>query len=814
MSIHITSTGVCRASEKVFERLHVEGLSPELSVSPLPPASGPQDTQELPCSLYELDRDAESQDLVAVYPIPTLPQARLSLGVWSSAGKLVHSEARDVDFESIKWQSRINYRLHKNLCAAIRNYDDAHSPLGVARIAAKRVIPCDTHIIVRGEVRLPHLGKHDMQLRFLDDSLSPIGEKLVSMGSSVVPTRVTPSLKELSYQFSVHLPWNLERIHLLAWDAAHPWHVCSHILMRETYEAMVRETDQLFLHAGADPYYPAWLASHRATSYELEEERRLRLPITPKFSIIVPLYKTPESFFVEMLDSVTAQTYPNWELILVNASPEETRLCELVEQACQQDARVKEVRLEENGGISLNTNAGIRRAQGDFVCFFDHDDVLEPDLFFEYAKALNQHPDIDLLYCDEDKLNPRGEFCAPYFKPDFNIDLLRDNNYICHLLAIRKSLLDILEPNTPEFDGAQDHNLTLQAVEHARRVHHVPRVLYHWRISETSTAANADSKPYANEAGIKAVSAHLRRLGIEATVELARFPFMYAVHYLPPKDLPLVSIIIPTRDHADVLEHCVESILEKTTYQNYEILLVDNRSEEPETDEYYRRVLQEHPERVRLEHWDEAFNFSKIINHGVRCAKGDYLLLLNNDTEVITPEWVDRMLGICAREDVGACGVRLYYPDDTIQHAGIVVTDKDAGHFAQDMPRGNNWGYFNLADCQRDLSAVTGACMMTKRSAFEAVGGFEERLSVAFNDVDFCLKLREQNLLVVYTPEVELYHFESLSRGTDLTEEQLVRNHQERAYLYQRWVSHYVKSDPYYTPNLRETIELARYYHF
>ena len=513
-----------------------------------------------------------------------------------------------------------------------------------------------------------------------------------------------------------------------------------------------------------------------------------------------------------MAESVKSQSYANWELILVNASPDNQELKARVEQETARDNRIKSITLAENKGISENTNAGVAAASGDFVSFFDHDDILEPDLLFSYAEAIENNDNVDLLYCDEDKLMPDGKLAQPFFKPDFNIDLLRNNNYICHMLTIRKSLLDTLEPNTKEFDGAQDHNLTLRAVEKARNVHHVAKVLYHWRLSETSTAANADSKPYATIAGIKAVQNHLDRLGLNAKVEQARRPFTYKVTYAAPDSHPLVSIIIPTKDHADILDNCITSIVEKSTYDNYELVIIENNSTENTTFEYYDKLQAKYPAIVRLVTWEHEFNFSKLMNFGVSHAKGNYLLLLNNDTEVITPNWIETMLGICAREDVGAVGAKLYYPDNTIQHAGLCVTGGVAGHLCQSMPK-DNWGYFALNDAQQDFSAVTAACIMTKRSEYEKVGGFTEDLQVAFNDVDFCLKLREINDLIVYTPEVELYHYESISRGVENNTDKQIRFHKEVAYMNYRWANYYVEGDPYMNPNFTVGEPGNRYYH-
>lgn len=380
------------------------------------------------------------------------------------------------------------------------------------------------------------------------------------------------------------------------------------------------------------------------------------------------------------------------------------------------------------------------------------------------------------------------------------------------MLTIRKSLLETLTPSTSEYDGAQDHNTTLQAVEKARKVWHVPHILYHWRISETSTAADANSKPYATTAGIKAVQSHLDRLGIRAEVSQSRRPFTYKINYLIPESRPLVSIIIPNKDHSDVLRTCIDSIIEKSTYDNYEIIIVENNSVEKETFEYYSHIERVHSKVIRVERWPAEFNFSKLMNFGASKASGDYLLLLNNDTEVLSPNWIETMLGICAREDVGIVGVKLLYKDDTIQHAGLCVTGGVAGHLHCNLPK-DNWGYFAFADAEQDLSAVTAACMMTKRSVFDEIGGWTEDLAVAFNDVDFCLNAREKDYLVVYTPEVELYHYESLSRGLENNIEKKIRFHKEIAYMNYRWAKYYVAGDPYINRNFTSDEPFNRYYH-
>lgn len=803
-------SGTCRGDGKMYVRLLVSGLvdGRTLKAGAVSPSDIP-----IPCGIYEVlssEREYE-RAFVLVLPILQIRNASCDIVAIDEEGVAHERQTFSINFEKAKWQSRMNYRFNKDLCREIRDYDKIGSYSKISMEFWDCVSDSDTNIM-RGLVRLPFAEDSCLGISCANDSLEEIAITPVFLSDVKVRSEVAEDVFLREVQFSIRVPSKIQNLIFCLTDKAHPEFDSFEAIEDHEYRRIRDASNRIMLSAQSDPCYPAWFEKHRVELGTLAKQHETFFEYRPLFSIVVPLYKTPEPFFRDMLDSVISQSYGRWELILVNASPEDEVLAGLVDGAVSGDKRVKCVTLDANLGISENTNAGLSSASGDFVSFFDHDDLLEPDLLFEYAKALNAHEDIDMLYCDEDKLLPDGTFAEPFFKPDFNIDLLRDNNYICHLLTIRKSLLDTLEPNTAEYDGAQDHNMTLQVSENARRIYHVSRVLYHWRISESSTAANADNKPYATQAGIRAVQNHLDRLGIRARVSQSRRPFTYSVDYLPPEEEPLVSVIIPTKDHSDVLRTCVESVLRKTTYANYEIVIIENNSVEPKTFAYYAELEKEHGDRVRVEYWPAEFNFSKLINFGVTKANGDFLLLLNNDTEVITPRWMDRMVGICSRDDVGIVGVRLYFRDETIQHAGVCVSGGVAGHLARNLPKGN-WGYFSLGDATQDMSAVTAACMMTKRAIFEEVGGFSEELAVAFNDIDYCLKVREREQLVVYTPEVELFHYESLSRGFESNAEKRIRFHREVSFMNFRWAEYYVKGDPYVNPNFSTNEPFNCYYH-
>ena len=807
--MRVVTTGVCRGNWKIYQQLKIEGIHEASSVTA---QATTDDNRRLPLSLLKFgDNSDESNSYVLVIPDPDVRTIIIELNEINSDGRTMSSDSISLNCKNIKWESRLNYKIKPDMCSKLRNYDNV-SEFDMATIDFWQCIEDSNEYILRCTVRTPYRSDSQIKVRCLDRTLNEVNLTTVDFGSNVTSVGFTAEKKQLETQLSIRMPKAFDRYYFIIDDQNHPSFSSFDCLTPDKLGLLLEETNFLFTHAQIDPEYPEWFTEHKATIGALEKQRKIAFTGAPKFSIIVPLYNTPIPFFNDMAESVKSQSYANWELILVNASPDNQELKARVEQETARDNRIKSITLAENKGISENTNAGVAAASGDFVSFFDHDDILEPDLFFSYAEAIENNDNVDLLYCDEDKLMPDGKLAQPFFKPDFNIDLLRNNNYICHMLTIRKSLLDTLEPNTKEFDGAQDHNLTLRAVEKARNVHHVAKVLYHWRLSETSTAANADSKPYATIAGIKAVQNHLDRLGLNAKVEQARRPFTYKVTYAAPDSHPLVSIIIPTKDHADILDNCITSIVEKSTYDNYELVIIENNSTENTTFEYYDKLQAKYPAIVRLVTWEHEFNFSKLMNFGVSHAKGNYLLLLNNDTEVITPNWIETMLGICAREDVGAVGAKLYYPDNTIQHAGLCVTGGVAGHLCQSMPK-DNWGYFALNDAQQDFSAVTAACIMTKRSEYEKVGGFTEELQVAFNDVDFCLKLREINDLIVYTPEVELYHYESISRGVENNTDKQIRFHKEVAYMNYRWANYYVEGDPYMNPNFTVGEPGNRYYH-
>ena len=564
-----------------------------------------------------------------------------------------------------------------------------------------------------------------------------------------------------------------------------------------------------------DEEYAEWFAAHSASEQTLAEQRMTHLTQQPKVSLLVPTWNTPRDYLAAMIESVKAQTYANWELCIADASVKTNgsgaterneEVAGILREYAGSDSRIKVSFLEENLGISGNTNEAAKLAGGDFIALLDHDDLLAPDALFEMVQAINLNPEADVVYSDEDKIDMEGvRHFDPNLKPDFSPDLLRSHNYITHLLVIRKELFDRLGGFRSEYDGAQDYDLVLRATENARRVVHVPRVLYYWRNHPNSTAQNPQSKMYAYEAGRKAIEAQLSRKKIPGKVEMMELWGLYHVRYGTPGD-PLVSVIIPNMDHHKDLERCVASLYEKNRYRNIEVLIIETNSRDKETFPAYRKLKERYP-GIRILRWEKPFNYSAINNYGAAAAKGDYLLLLNNDTQVIEPDSIGEMLGICMRKDVGCVGAKLLYEDDTVQHAGIILGPGGfAGHVFHGLKK-EDVGFKMRARITGNWSAVTAACLMIRKEVFMSVGGLGEEYAVALNDVDLCLKVRREGYVNVMTPFALWHHYESRSRGYEDTPEKKERFDAEVALFRSRWGDDVDRGDPYYNPNFAKDKE-------
>ena len=546
--------------------------------------------------------------------------------------------------------------------------------------------------------------------------------------------------------------------------------------------------------------YQIWIRENEPTVEEIEQQRKTEFKINPKISIIIPMYNTPKKFFEELVDNMIRQTYPNWELCLADGSLERNSKIEAI---CKKDKRIKYKFIGLNKGISGNTNAALKLATGDYIALLDHDDLLPIYSLYEVVKCINANPDVEFIYTDEDKFEKLGgKRYDPYFKSDFAPDTLRANNFICHFSIFKKELMDKLGGFRSEYDGAQDFDIILRMSENTNKIIHIPKILYHWRVHEQSTAkSGGTAKPYAYDAGIRALEDHIKRLGLKGTVRHGNTLGTYKIDYEVIGN-PKVSIVIPNKDYISTLKVCLKSITKLTTYDNYEIVIVENNSEEEKTFEYYKSI--DGKNKIRVVYYPEKeFNYSKIINFGVKNSTGDYIIQLNNDTELMTPNWLEEMLGLAQREDVGAVGAELFYPDRTIQHAGIIVgIGGVAGHVFKNIPKGIH-GYFSKDAMVQNLSAVTAACIMTPKSIYEEVGYMDEKFKVAFNDVDFCLKIREKGHLIVYNPYVQFLHYESKSRGFEDTPEKQIRFKTEIDRFQDKWGDFLDKGDPYYNINLR-----------
>ena len=540
-----------------------------------------------------------------------------------------------------------------------------------------------------------------------------------------------------------------------------------------------------------------------------KEERETVFDRMIKISILVPLYNTPEPFLRDMITSVLNQTYQNWELCLADGSDaEHEEVGRICREYLEKDSRIVYQKLLKNEGISGNTNECLKLATGEYIGLFDHDDILHPSTLYEYVKAVNEQ-DADYIYCDETTFRNGdiNKMLTMHFKPDYAVDNLRANNYICHFSVFAKRLLEGEELFRSRFDGSQDHDMILRMTDRAKHIVHIPKLLYYWRCHEGSVASGIDAKPYVVAAAKGAVADHLKRHGFThfQITSTRAFETIFKIRYEIIGD-PMISIVIPNKDHAADLKRCITSILEKSTYENYEIVVVENGSETKEIFDYYTSLKEYDNIRVVTYEKPEGqngFNYSAVNNFGVKQTKGDYILLLNNDTEVITVNWMEELLMYAQREDVGAAGAKLYYGNKTIQHAGVVLqlgAHRTAGHSHYGQSR-ENLGYMGRLCYAQNVSAVTGACLLVKKSLFKEVGGLDESFAISLNDVDFCLKLREKGLLNVFTPFAELYHYESVSRGLDDSGEKAERYNRESAHFRDKWKTVLEKGDPYYNPN-------------
>jgi GT2 family glycosyltransferase len=743
-----------------------------------------------------------------------------------------------------KWKSRLNYKLHHSTALKIRNYD-GYEPSERAWVDISDVIPDKQIGIFRGIARIPEDRIGAIGLSCAVDLSDVAGGTATcddagavatgdegdaasggaagnAMGSAIIlkdKCRTSPRDKNVRYrefEFSIRAPLGAGR-YTFKVSVEGEQLDGGLVLLKDEVEAMLYNSRKYVINAQNDPEYDGWFARHKISVQEANEQRFAMLSCEPAFSIVVVLRDLNRVDFAAMVESVVNQTYPVWQLVLVDSGCLCEELAIEVAALAQKESRAVAVKADRTSASAESDaealNCGLAASVGDFVCFLNQGDTLEPDCLFEYVRTVCDYSDCDIIYCDEDILRPDGAYTAPFFKPCYSPAQLEARNYFGNLLCIRKSLVDEVGGIYPGYDCAQMYDLTLRASEKARKIEHVARVLYHNRVTAGDEATDAQfdvdraSDVAQTDDEVRALQAHLNRLGVKAVVRQGALPHAYTLDYrdmFASGDAPRVSVVIPSKDASGMLKDCVDSIYALGGYSNLEVIAVENNSVEPDTFAMYK-YLESTYGTFKVVTWDkgEGFNFSSIVNYGVEVARGELVLLLNNDTKAITKGWIAQLVGDVLREGVGAVGVKLYYADDTVQHAGVVVANECAAHINLSLPRDCE-GYFGSALVAQNFSAVTAACVMVRRDAYEQVGGFDKTLAVAFNDVDFCLSLRAAGYEVVFDPSVELYHFESVSRGYEDTEEKAQRFAREVDYLSDKWRSFYKAGDPYINQNFVE----------
>lgn len=546
-------------------------------------------------------------------------------------------------------------------------------------------------------------------------------------------------------------------------------------------------------------FYQEWIEKNEKEIYDLED-----LAFKPFISVITPVYNTNEKYLEMMIESVLKQTYTNWELCIADdASNNET--LQTLKRYSELSKNIHIVYRDTNGHISEASNSALSLAKGEYVVLLDHDDMLAPNALYEMVKKLNDNRRLKLIYSDEDKIDEKNKRFDPHFKSGWNPDMFFSQNYICHLVLLKKSIVETIGGFRKGYEGSQDYDLLLRYIKEidGKEIDRIEKILYHWRAIEGSTALQSDQKDYTEEAGLKALEDFFS-VNSGITVEKGLAPNTYKVNYPLPTILPLVSIIIPTCDGYEILKQCIESILEKTTYTSYEILIVDNQTTDIATLNYLETL--KNYKNINILKYNHPFNYSSINNYAVSKAHGEYILLLNNDIEVISPNWIQEMLQHAIRNDIGVVGAKLYYPDMTIQHAGVILGIGGVAGHSHKYFEGNDYGYFSRLKIIQNYSAVTGACMLVSKDIFKEVGGLSEGLAVAFNDVDFCLKVQTEGYNNLWTPYAQLFHHESKTRGAENTLEKVYRFNQEVKFMMMKWNKELL-DDIYYNKNLSKKQE-------
>lgn len=776
-----SNKGNCRGDGKYYMLFACGAVAPARVVSYAP------DGRELPSRLVSMD----TGEFVVILADFTVNQ---ELIFFDSGSGIIERKA--ISSKAMAIESKANGLLHKELCARIRNIDRSGIKC-LSSITCQRLIPCKGGFIVRGVVATTELLTVDKVVAY-----NEVG-KVVGESRSLAAGAVASEAGILS--FSVTVNEVVDSMCLAAVDDNGEQIDAFVNFKKDLFHGLREASVALYCNAYDDVRYQTWLSSHRLTSLEAAAQRKRVFVDAPLFSVVVPLYKTPMSFFVDMVESVIAQTYSNWELILVNSTPEEAALHAKVLEYARLDVRIRYVDLEGNLGITENTNRGVAVARGDYVCYFDHDDVLEPDILFEYAIAIESNPEISLLYCDEDKLLPDGTLANPTFKPDFSLDMVRDNNYICHLLTVKRSLLDKVERPGKALDGAQDHAMVLKISELGGEIHHVSKILYHWRISETSTAGNSDSKPYATLAGIKAVQQHLERVGLDAGVTSSHGrAFRYSPHYAVG-DQTTCSLIVATKGDDALVKAFIDAVND-ADFKNIEIIFVCAA----EKVDAVNAAASESRHSFRCVAMDTEFSMTAWRNAGAQMAAGDILMFVHDDIRPAEHSWIDVLAGFALREDVGAVGTMTCDDDGVIQQAGYSFVGDEIISLSKGI-HCSSPGYLFFPLTVRDVAAVSGVCIAVSAHNFKKLGGFDESFKLDYSDVDFCFKADSENLKVIYTPEAQLFHSANIESGLAF-KRRSHKHFEDKAVLLGKWSDKFSKGDKWFSPYFSSSPQDAELY--
>lgn len=763
----------------------------------------------LPCAIYHLgfpgedeiaqQRLGEESGLESrVIAVPLLDDVSFMVRVYAVGEERPILEIPFRPFAT-KIRSRLTYHLHPEIAHQMRGIDQRRLS-GDTYVYVVGIYPVDENTVsCRFHVRFPASTTEERcTVALYDSSLNRVDAPMAILEDSLISDPRDPSRHMREIVYAAQLNDNPQTVCIVAEPEHHGANFAC--VLPDMFTGFRTAALDFTKHASYDEGYARWFEQHRATLADVNNQRKTcgTWEDAPLISIVIVVFRPPIEYLQALIKSLRAQSYEHFEVIFVNVSGEDERVDDVL--ANIHDDRFT-VLAAENKSIAENTNIGIQAAHGDYVAFIDHDDVVEPDILYRYVSVIREHPQTDLLYCDEDLLD-NGTYRWPVFKPAYNEDLLQSYNYVTHMLMVSRYVLDRVELSPADVSGAQDYDLTLKCAEQAREIHNVPFMLYHWRMHQASTSTNPDSKPYAQEAGRLAVSRHYKRCGIAADVKDSELPFRYrTVYHLDEQ--PKINIVIPTKDHVDALACCLESVLSKTTYHNYDITLVENNSEEKRTFEYYRTIQEEHS-NVSVVTWPgTGFNYSAICNYGAAHSNGALILFLNNDTEVISPEWLESMVGFFARPEVGVVGAKLLYHDGLVQHGGVWASMDHCGHYGELLSH-NDGGYMETLRYPTDCAAVTGACQMIRRDLFDKIGGLDESLAVVLNDVDLCLKADQEGYLVVFDPQAVLYHNEHTSRGRDEQDvEKELRAINEQARFYAKW-NRFLKRGRFINSNLNQ----------